>query len=750
MDVVIFYSLFYILKGGNVLGGLSLYIKKRLLTVMVVFTVLVVALIIRVGWIQIVNGDWYQKKAFEQQTRGRDISPKRGTIFDRNGKVLAISASVEKVSLNPKQFRQSVNNVEESANQLADIIGMKYEDVLKKVQKKSSYEVVIRRIKKEVGDKVREWGINNKINGLYIDEDSQRFYPNKNLASHILGFTGSDNQGLDGIEAVMDKYLKGVPGKILNGLDAKNNELPFGSEEHIDAKDGSNLVLTIDETIQYFAEKELEKAVSDNKVLNGATAIVMDPRDGGILALTSKPDFDPNTPFAMPTGFDSSKWSTMTTDEKKIVFSKLWRDKAVSDTYEPGSTFKAITSAAGLEEGLVTPDSPANDFPIKVQGWPKPINCWRYYRPHGGETFAEGVYNSCNPVFVKVALDLGIERFYKYVKAFGFYDKTGIQLPGEEASIIHKKPKEADMAVASFGQRLTITPIQLIQAYGAIANGGNLIKPRIVKEITDSENNVIKSFEPEIVRTVMSKKTSEALRQILEGVVSIDTATGGNAYVPGFRVAGKTGTSETLDKANNHYIASFSSFAPADNPVICVLVILDYPTGPFGHGGGMCAAPVVKNITEATLEYLGIERKYSEKDLEKIDQQTSVPDLRGKSVAEAKKILDSNEVDLKYKIEGDAENNEAIVMDQIPKPDARLTKKSIVILYTYKPQQQVKVKMPDIMNETIPEATGELNKAGLNIKVNGNGIVVKQEYPVGAEIEKGSLIEVEFRSPDTE
>lgn len=730
------------------MAGLNLYIKKRLLTVMIVFTILIIALVLRLGWIQIVKGDWYQKMAFEQQTRGRDISAKRGTIFDRNGKVLAISASVEKVSLNPKQFRESVNDLEKSAQELAELLGMKKENVLNKIQKKSSYEVIVRRINNEVGDKVRQWGISNEINGLYVDEDSQRFYPNKNLASHVLGFTGTDNQGLDGIEAIMDKYLKGVPGKILSGKDAKNNEIPFTSEEHIDAKDGANLVLTIDETIQYFVEKELEKAVTDNKVLNGATAIVMDPRNGEILALDSKPDFDPNTPFAMPKGFELTQWNAMTTDEKKVVYSKVWRNKAVSDTYEPGSTFKAITSAAGLEEGIVTPDSQVSDFPIKVQGWPKPINCWRYYRPHGSETFAEGVYNSCNPVFVKVALDLGIEKFYKYVKAFGFYDKTGIMLPGEEGSIIHKKPKEADMAVAAFGQRLTITPIQLIQAYGAIANGGNLIKPSIVKEITDCDNNIIKKFEPEIIRNVISKKTSETLRQILEGVVSVDTATGGNAYVPGYRVAGKTGTSETLEQ--DHKIASFSSFAPADNPVLCVLVILDNPKGPFGHGGGMIAAPVVKNIMEASLDYLGIERKYSEKDLEKLEQQTNVPDVRGKSITEARKILGDKEIDLKYKVEGKQANNDAIIMDQIPKPDARLTKKSIVILYTYKTQQQIKVKMPDIMNETISEATEQLNKAGLNIMVNGSGIVVKQEYPVGSDVEKGTLVEVEFRNPDME
>ncbi len=732
------------------MAGLGLTMKKRLIFLLVTFSVLIAALVVRVGWIQIVQGDFYQKKV-SQQARGRDISPKRGTIFDRNGKPLAVSASVEKITINPQEVRDSELDQEAIAEDLGEILNMDPEGILKKIKRNSMYEIIKRKIDDEAGNNIRKWAKEEDVGGIYIDEDSKRFYPNRNLAAHILGFTGDDNQGLDGIEAVMDKYLKGVPGKILSETDARGRELPLNEEKHIGVQDGANIVLTIDETIQYFAQRSLEKAVTDNMVLNGATAIVMDPRNGDILAMVSKPDFDPNDPFGCPTDTDKAEWEAMSSEEKKSLFSVVWRNKAVVDTYEPGSTFKAITAAASLEEGIVTPQTSVNDFPVTVQG--NSIKCWRDYRPHGEETFAEGVYNSCNPVFVRLAQVMGVSKFYKYMKAFGFYDRTGIELPGEAQSQIHSQPKEIDMAVASFGQRFQISPIQLISAYGAIANGGTLMEPRIIKEITDSDGNIVEKFEPQSVRNVISKQTSDTLCEILEGVVSVDTATGGNAYVAGYRVAGKTGTSETTEtKSKGRYIASFSAFAPADNPVICVLVVLDYPdpSSPFGHGGGKIAAPVVRDIIENTLEYLGVERRYTEKDKEELEDQVTVPDVRGKSTAEARQILSDAGVNLKYSIEGEGYDNNTIVVEQSPKPGISLTKKSVVILYTYKPEQGIKVKMPDIKNKTIDEAVETLSKVGLNVRGKGIGVVVEQEFEPGTELEKGTVVEVELRFLDTE
>ncbi len=733
----------WIKQEGKRLSGAGLLIKKRLLVVLLSFSTLIVLLLLRVGWIQIVRGAEYQKMAFDQQNSGVEITARRGTIYDRNGKELAVSASVETVSINPQEIRKSGKDKDYLAERLADILSMNKEDILNKINKLNRYERIKRKVDKEVGDKVRLWVKEEKISGIYVVEDTKRFYPNRNLAAHVIGFTGTDNQGLDGIEATMEKYLKGTPGKIMSEVDAGGRELPFSQQKHIDPVEGLNVVLTIDETIQYLAEKALDKAITDNKVLKGATAIVMDPKNGDILALSSKPDFDLNNPWGAPPGEDPATWKGNTAEGIKKLQETVWRNKAVADTYEPGSTFKAITSAAGLEENVIKPDSPVTDATVTVGGWK--INCWRP-NAHGNETFREGVYNSCNPVFVRLAQSLGIERFYKYVRAFGFYDKTGIDLPGEAKSVIHKNPTEVNMATASFGQRFQISPIQLITAYGAIANGGKLMKPRLVKEITDSEGNVVQEFKPQEVRNVISKQTSDTLKDILEGVVR--DGTGGNAYIKGYRVAGKTGTSETLTtKKDGRYIASFMSFAPADDPAVCVLVILDHPDV-YPHTGGMIAAPVAGKLVEDILNYLNIERKYTEKDKEEMQTDTVVPDLKGNSLQDAKKLL--KEAGLEYEIIDKGNTNSAVVMEQMPKPNAIVPSKTVVLLYTYKPQKELAVVMPDILNKTVREATEALNNAGLNIKINGSGTAVEQSIPPGESVTKGQVIEVEFKHLDTE
>ncbi len=729
------------------MGGLetNLLAKKRMLFLLTCFSIIAGALLLRCAWIQIVKGSDYQKKALAQQTHSIEISPNRGNIYDKNGKFMAISASVEMVFINPQDVRDSCKeSLERYAKELADIVGGDKDLITKQFRKRSAYEIIKRRIEINVGDAVRQWIIDNNINGVSVVEDSKRYYPNGNLASNILGFVGTDNQGLNGIEITMEKYLKGYPGRIINGFDAKSREFPFSEEILVEPKNGNNITLTIDENIQYFAEKAIDKAITDNEVENGATAIVMDPRNGDILAMVSKPDYDSNKPFDAPDGIDKETWAEMSKEEKGKALNKAWRNKAISDLYEPGSTFKAITSSAGLEEGVIKPDSIVNDFPVTVLG--KRLNCWRTYKLHGVETFAEGVYNSCNPVFVRVAQSLGISKFYSYVRAFGFYDKTGIQLPGEAKPLFHKNPTELDMAVFSFGQRSNITPIQLITAYAAIANGGNLMKPRIIKEITDTEGNIVEKCEPEVIRRVISEKTSETLRKILEGVVS--EGTGANAYISGYRVAGKTGTSETIVK--NKYIASFSSFAPADNPEICVLVTLDNPTSDFGHMGGVIAAPVAKEILKDTLDYLHIKKRYTEKEKEEAKklENVLVPDIRGKTVADAKKIF--VQVGLNYKVLGDKSNLEAVVKEQTPKPGVNILNSSAVIFYTYKPQNQEKIEMPNILNEPVTKAIESLRKAGLNIEVSGNGVAVDQQIEPGTMVAKGKVVKVEFRSLNTE
>ena len=734
--------------GGIKLAAPSLAVKKRLLFMLSAFAVIVVLLMGRLAYIQFVQGTELQKKAFRQQNAGRTISPIRGTIYDRNGKKLAISVQVATITCSPNDIKSSNSKMtpDDIADGLAPILEMDRNEIKRLITKDTNYVTIKRKVDQKTEDGVREWITAKKIVGINIDEDAKRYYPNGNLVSHVLGFTGDDNQGLQGgIEDVMEKYLKGVPGKILSEVDAKGRVVPLDTEKRIDAQDGLNVVLTIDETIQYLASKTLEKAIEDYKAKQGGIAIVMDPKTGDILALVSKPDYDLNNPYALPKnveGLDAASWVEGSTDTVNILSKTVWRDKAISDTYEPGSTFKTITSSAGLEEGVITPDTITSDFPIKVTGWPKLIYCWRKGREHGTETFREAVINSCNPAFVKVAQSLGINRFYSYVKAFGFNDKTGIDLKGESNSIFQNSKKEIDMAVASFGQRFTITPIQLATAYTAVVNGGKLMKPRLVKELTDSDGNVVKKFDPEVVRTVISKQTSDTIRGILEGVVSTPNGTGNGAYVKGYRIAGKTGTSQTTDP--NVHNASFCGFAPADDPQIITLVVLFDPKGE-SYMGGVIAAPTAGKIMEDVLNYMQVERKYTEEDMKAMTKEVYVPDVRKLSVDDAVKKLKA--AGLNYKIEGNG-NNKSIVMEQTPKPDAAIPEKSSVILYTYKPEQQVKVEMPDLKSKTLEEAIDALSRLGLNIKVVGTGVVFRQQVAVGTMVEKGQVIEVDFRNFD--
>lgn len=722
--------------------------KKRLIFMLAAFMVIVAVLVSRLAYIQFVQGSELQKMAFEQQNKGRTISPIRGTIYDRNGKKLAISVTVATIACNPSEVKSLNTKItpDEIADGLAQILDMDRNLIFSLITKNTGYVVIKRKVDRETEDNVRKWIAEKKVKGIKIDEDAKRYYPNGNLMSHVLGFTGNDNQGLQGgIEDIMEKYLKGTPGKILSEVDAGNRAIPSDTEKRIDAQDGLNVVLTIDETIQYLASKSLDKAIEDNKVKQGAVAIVLDPRNGDILAFVSKPDYDLNNPYAFPKnieGLDPANWVERSTETVNILSKTVWRNKAISDTYEPGSTFKSFTTAAGIEEGVVKPDTITNDLPIKVTGWPKPIQCWRLGRPHGTETFREAVVNSCNPAFVKVAQSLGLNRFYNYVKAFGFTEKTGIGLKGESGSIFQAKPKEIDMAVASFGQRFTITPIQLATAYTAIVNGGKLMKPRLVRELTDSDGNIVKKFESEVVRTVISKQTSDTVKGILENVVSLPNGTGNGAYVKGYRIGGKTGTSQTTQQ--DVHIASFCGFAPADDPMIITLVVLFDPKGD-SYMGGMIAAPLAGEIMEDVLNYLKVERKYTEEDLKNMGKEVFVPDVQGKTVNEAVKQLKA--AGLNYKIEGSG-NNSSSVVEQMPKADAVIPEKSVVILYTYKPEKQLTVKMPDLTDKTISEAIDALNSIDLNIKVTGTGVVYKQEIAAGTMVTKGRVVEVSFRNID--
>lgn len=712
--------------------------KKRILIILTFFSLGFALLGGRLFWIQIVKGDFYLAKAFEQHNSERIITPSRGMILDRNEKQLAVSASAERVSINPIELRKSIDNVDKLVQEMAVILEMDTKVIKDKINKNNRYETIKRRVSKKVGDKIRDLRAKEQLAGVYVDEDAKRFYPNKNLASHVVGFTGDDNQGLYGVELVFDEILRGKEGKILSEVDVLGRPLPLYEERRIDPTAGHNIVLTIDETIQHFVEKELERVIISDKIANGASAIIMDPQTGDILAMASKPDFDPNLPKAAPMGIDTTTWKGNTSEEIRLLEKTVWRNKAVMDSYEPGSTFKAVTTAMGFEEKAIALDTSVNDRTLRIAG--HNINCWKP-NAHGEQPFYKAVQTSCNPVFVEVATNLGISTFYQYMRKFGFYEPTGIILPGEATSIIHTQPMEIDMATASFGQRFQITPLQLVSAYSAIVNGGNLYKPRLVKELRDQTGITIETFDPKVVRVPISTDTSDEVRKVLEGVVS--EGTGKNAYVKGYRIGGKTGTSETLEEG--HYIASFAGFAPADNPQIVVLVVLDNPQG-GAYYGGTVAAPVAGRIFEQTLNYLGVERIYSEEDRKNMAAEIYVPDVRDKTIEEAKQLL--TDAGLQYSIE-DEKEGEGIVFEQNPKPGVFISKESNIILYTKPESEQALLEIPNVEGYSIQDASYILRRNGFNIRTFGLGNAFRQSIPAGETATKGSIVEVEFKSLDT-
>lgn len=562
--------------------------KKKMRNTLFITFLIIICLIGRIGMIQFVQGGELSSMAYQQQTLDRSINPKRGTIFDSTGKnTLAVSSTVETVTVNPGNIAKE--NKERVARILSDIFELDYEKTLKKVTKRSSIETIAKKVEKEKTDKLRVWMKENEITtGINIDEDTKRYYPYSTIASQIIGFCGSDNQGLDGIEAKYDTELKGKQGAIQRHTDAKGGEIGQEGENYVSAIDGNDLVLTIDLTIQSIIEKYLEEACIDNICTDGGTIVAMNPQNGDILAMATYPNYNLNMPYEPYTTELKETWDNMEQAEKTKNLQAVWRNKAITDTYEPGSVFKLITASAAIEEGLVTDIDQEGQFSctggIEVAG--VRIKCWRYYRPHGSESLRLGLMNSCNPVFIGLGQKLGVQTYYSYLNKFRLLNKTGIDIPGEANSIFlaENKAGPVELATISFGQRFEITPIQLVTAVSAIANGGNSIQPRVVKQIIDSQTGEIKDVPVKNNGEVISKETSEKVLSMMESVVS--EGTGKNAKVAGYRIGGKTGTSE--DGVNtNKYVTSFCGVAPIENPQVVLLVTLYNPTGEGGHQGGV-------------------------------------------------------------------------------------------------------------------------------------------------------------------
>ena len=569
------------------MNEIKLTSKKKMRNTLFICFLIMICLMVRIGYIQLIQGKELSQLAYEQQTLDRKINPKRGTIYDATGNnILAVSSTVETVTVNPTNI--SDESKEKVAMALASIFELDYETVLKKVKKRSSIETIVKKVDKDETDKLRKWMEENNItNGINIDEDTKRYYPHNNFASQVIGFCGSDNQGLDGIEAKYDNELKGKQGAIQKHTDAKGGEIGEEGENYISAVDGNDLVLTIDLTIQSIVEKYLEEACIDNVCTDGGSVIVMNPQNGDILAMANYPNYNLNEPYEPFTEELKSSWDSLEQQEKTIQLQSVWRNKAIADTYEPGSVFKLITASAALEEGITDTDN-EGEFSctggIEVAG--VRIKCWRYYRPHGSESLRQALMNSCNPVFIGLGQKMGVTKYYEYLQKFKLLQTTGIDLPGEAGSIFLAKEKAGpvELATISFGQRFEITPIQLATAVSSIANGGTSIKPRVVKQIINSETKEITEIPVEKGDNVISKETSEKVLSMMESVVS--EGTGKNAKVEGYRIGGKTGTSE--DGVNtNKYVTSFCGVAPIDDPQVVVLVTLYNPTGEGGHQGGV-------------------------------------------------------------------------------------------------------------------------------------------------------------------
>ena len=653
---------------------IKLLSKKRLIIVLILACLLFLALIFRTGYLQLVKGEWLTTKATDQQTREIPIEPKRGTIYDKNMKELAVSVTKYTVWCKPVEVKEKEN----TAKKVSEILGKEYDDVLKSVSKKNMALVKIERwIDDEKAKQIRE----ANIPGIWVAEDNQRYYPYGNFAPYVLGHTSADSEGIAGIEMKYNKHLKGTPGKLIVSTDASGREIPRGMEKYYEPTQGKGVVLTIDEVIQHYTEKAAQKAYELNNAKR-VSVIAMDIETGGILSLASKPDYDPNNSRKAIYPYYEEELEKYDDKNKLKGYYQMWRNPLISDTYEPGSTFKLITSSAGLEENVIGENEKfVCTGSVTVGG--RKIKCWRHYRPHGEQTFAQGVQNSCNPVFVEVASRLGVSKMYDYIEAFGLTKKTGIDLPGEASSILYneKNVGPVELATISFGQSISVTPIQLLTAISSIANDGKLMQPTMVKAYTDNKGNIIEEVKPKVVRQVISEETSKEIMEIAESVVS--EGGGKTAYLPGYRLAGKTGTAQKVidgKYAQGKYICSFISIAPADDPKIAILAIVDEPTGVSAFGS-TTAGPIIKEIMSDVLPYLGVEPKYTEEEKKELEKaKVKVPDVRNLSIEEASKVLE--EAKLYDNIDTDSNIKKGTkVQDMFPKPGVSVDEGSTIILY---------------------------------------------------------------------
>lgn len=730
-----------------------MHYKKLRITLIVVILILLL-LIIRIGFLQFVQGNYLKELAYNQQTINQIISPKRGNIYDSTGKALAISAQVDTITINPNKLVKDTNDdtkeyKEKVAKGLSDIFELNYDEVLEKVNSSSQVETIIKKVEQEKVDTLKKWMEDNKISvGINIDEDTKRYYPYNTIASNVIGFCGGDNQGLSGIESKWDSVLTGTPGKIVSSKGSDQEEIPNAEETYISAENGSDLTLTIDLNIQTIIEKYLKQAVEDNNCKKGGNVIVMNPKNGDILGMACYPDYNLNSPYT-PNSTLAQTFDSLSDEEKSESLYKMWANKSVAETYEPGSVFKVITSSIALEENITTTDK-SDDFYCKgyeefedsSASQPLKISCWRT-NPHGVQSLRQALCNSCNPAFMQLGKRIGAPTLYKYYEAFGLFDSTNSGLYGEQSSIFQNLDKvgPVELATMSFGQRLNVTPLQMATAIACVSNDGILIKPRIVKQITNTDTGSVSEIPVTQVRQVISKETSQEVKSMMESVVTVGT--GKHAAVSGYSIGGKTGTSEPVyNKTEEGYVASYVAISPVeDTQVVLLLTLYDPPKN--NHQGGQLAGPVVSQMLSEILPYLGIPSNEDSSSNSSSDNLIVVPDIRNKTVAEAEKVLKNSGFTTKTYVKGDANNT--LVVDQMPKPGVSLSKNSIIVLYGEGNDVATSVTVPDLKGMNASQAFNVLKEKNLNISIEGSGTVISQDAAKDEQVPEGTVIKVTLK-----
>ena len=743
-----------IIKMKTSFNSKNLMHYKKLRVTLIVVILILLLLIVRIGFLQFVQGNYLKELAYNQQTINQIISPKRGNIYDSTGKALAISAQVDTITINPNKLVKNSNDEtkefkEKIAKGLSEIFELNYDEVLEKVNSSSQVEKIAKKVEQEKVDTLKKWMEDNKISvGINIDEDTKRYYPYNTVASNVIGFCGSDNQGLSGVESKWDSILTGTPGKIVSSKGSNQEEIPNAEETYISAENGSDLTLTIDLNIQTIIEKYLKQAVEDNDCKKGGNVIVMNPKNGDILGMACYPDYNLNSPYT-PNSTLAETYNSLSSEEKSESLYKMWANKSVAETYEPGSVFKVITASVALEENITTTDK-SNDFYCKgyeefedsSASQPLKISCWRA-NPHGVQSLRQALCNSCNPAFMQLGKRIGAPTLYKYYEAFGLFDSTNSGLYGEQSSIFQKLDKvgPVELATMSFGQRLNVTPLQMATAIACVANDGVLMKPRIVKQVTNTDSGSVSEIPVTQVRQVISKETAQEVKSMMESVVTIGT--GKHAAVSGYSIGGKTGTSEPVyNKTEEGYVASYVAISPVeDTQVVLLLTLYDPPKS--NHQGGQLAGPVVSQMLSEILPYLGIPSNENSSDSSSSDNLIVVPDVRNKTVSEAEKILKNSGFSTKTYVNGDANNT--LVVDQTPKPGVSLSKNSVVVLYGEGNDVATSVTVPDLKGMNASQASNTLKEKNLNISIEGSGTVISQDAAKDEQVPEGTVIKVTLK-----